>query len=387
MSNRIRILHVLGGLGLGGAETFVMNLYRAIDRERVQFDFVIYEDGLMDYECEVQKLGGRVFKSPHFSLKNALKYKTWWREFFKEHQEYDIVHGHVRSTAAIYLSEAKKQGRYTIAHSHSISSGKGGKALIKDIMQYPIRFIADYFFGCSEEANKWLFGKKVAKCGRCKIIKNAIIVENFFYDKRKRMQVRDSMGIGLETCVVGNVGRLVPAKNQKFLLDVFCALLKKNKEALLLVVGSGDLEFKLKSYATDLGIEKYVRFLGNRDDVNKILLVMDVFVFPSIYEGLGIVAIEAQCTGLPVICSKAVPLEAKVTDNLYYISLEESPESWASETLKIVDGYERVDCSECVTAAGYDAFETARFLQEFYEMVNKEFCQNVCKEKWKWKRN
>ena len=281
MSEPIRVLHVLGGLGLGGAETFVMNLYRTINRNEFQFDFVIYDDGLRDYEKEMEHLGGRVFYSPHFTIGKAHKYRMWWKMFLKEHPEYQIIHAHLRSTATIYLREAKKENRYTIVHSHNTSSGKGISAMIKNLMQFPIRFIADEFIGCSEKANEWLFGKKIAYSDRCKVVRNAIPLEKYKFNKDIRECVRKELNIQDDCFVIGNIGRMVLQKNQELVLRVFYEVQKKCPKAKLLIIGKGVLEEQLKQEVVDLQIQDKVVFMGNRHDVEKILNAMDIFLFPS----------------------------------------------------------------------------------------------------------
>ena len=343
MSEPIRILHVLGGLGLGGAETFVMNLYRSIDRDEFQFDFVIYDNGLRDYEAEIERLGGRIFCSPYFTITKAHKYKIWWRRFLQEHPEYQIIHGHLRSTAAIYLREAKKQRRYTIAHSHNTSSGKGVVAKIKNFMQFPIRYIADEFVGCSEKANEWLFGKRIAHSNRCKVIRNSIQLEKYQFDRDRRESIRKELNIQDDSLVIGNIGRMVFQKNQKFVLRVFCEIQKVCPKARLLMIGKGVLEEQLKQEAVDLGIQDKVSFMGNRHDVEKLLNAMDVFLFPSYYEGLGIVAVEAQANCLPIVCSNAIPREAVVSNKFFYKKLEDPLDSWVKTILDVTFKYKRED--------------------------------------------
>ena len=156
---KIRILHVLGSLNMGGAETLIMNLYRNIDRDKIQFDFVVHTNKIGLYEDEIKELGGKIYRIQRYKGINHFSYKKEWNNFFEEHKEYKIIHGHMRSTASIYLKIAKKYGRITIAHSHNTSNGHGFSSLVKKILQYNIRNVSDYFMGCSYEANKRLFGK------------------------------------------------------------------------------------------------------------------------------------------------------------------------------------------------------------------------------------
>ena len=366
MNKPIRVLHVLGGLGLGGAETFVMNLYRTIDRNEFQFDFVIYDDGLRDYEKEIVQLGGRVFLSPHFTIRKAHKYIIWWKMFLKEHPEYQIIHGHLRSTATIYLREAKKEKRYTIAHSHNTSSGKGISAMIKNLMQFPIRFIADEFVGCSEKANEWLFGKKITYSNRCKVVRNSIPLEKYKFDWDIRESVRKALNISDDCLVIGNIGRMVFQKNQELILRVFCEVQREHPKAKLLIIGKGVLEEHLKQKAVDLGIQDKVVFMGNRHDVEKILNAMDVFLFPSHYEGLGIVAVEAQANSLPVVCSSAIPKEAAISNKIYYKRLEDSLESWSETVLKEAYRYKRGEVVFNELYSEYEIVNTVAVVKNIY---------------------
>lgn len=365
----VRILHVLGGLGHGGAESMVMNLYRYIDRQKVQFDFVIYEDGKLDYYDEIISLGGKVFKSPHYNGVNTFEYIKFWNNFLSSHQEYSVIHGHVRSTASIYLSIAKKMGRKTIAHSHSTSNGKGISALGKKLLQYPIRFISDYQMACSMSAGKWLFGEKVLKSKTFLIINNAIDAEKFKFSADIRAKKKKELGFK-DQFVLCNVGRLVYPKNHEFILSIFEALLLRCPEAVLLLVGEGDLEMTLKQKVKEKGLEDRVFFLGDRSDISEILNAADVFLFPSLYEGLGIVAVEAQAAALMTICSDKIPQEVFITPYIQSISLLETEKTWIDAILKYREGYERENCAEIIKQAGYDIGSTADKMQKFYVNLN-----------------
>lgn len=361
----IRILHVLGGLGRGGAESMVMNLYRHIDRKIVQFDFVIYEDGKLDFYDEIISLGGQVFKSPHYHGINTSEYVKFWNRFLNFHPEYRVVHGHVRSTASIYLSIARKKGRKTIAHSHSTSNGTGVSALVKKFLQYPIRLISDYQMACSLDAGKWLFGEKVLKTENFLIINNAIDAEKFRFNPDIRAEKRKELGLE-HKFVVCNVGRLVYPKNHTFMLDIYENLVCRCPEAVLLLIGEGELEALLKQKAKEKGLGEGVVFLGSRSDISEILNASDVFLFPSLYEGLGIAAVEAQAAGLMTICSEKIPREVFITPYIQSVSLSETREKWTNAILKYRNGYERKSCVEKIKQAGYDIGGAADRMEKFY---------------------
>ena len=191
----VRILHYIGQLQFGGSQAFVMEIYRKIDKEKVQFDFVVFTNEKSGYYQEIIQLGGRVFESPQFNGRNYFEFITWWNQFFSLHPEYKVFHSHVRSVAALCISIAHKYGCYAIAHSHSTSNGRGIKAIIKNIMQFPIRYQADYMFACSEEAGEWLYGKNIAKRKNYRVIPNAIDAVRFNFDQDKRKQVRAELNI------------------------------------------------------------------------------------------------------------------------------------------------------------------------------------------------
>ena len=360
-----RVLHVLGRLDRGGAETMVMNLYRNIDRSKIQFDFIIHTDDECDYTSEILQLGGRIYSISKYNVKNHIKYKKEWSDFFYKHPEYKIIHGHVRSTAAIYLKIAKKYKLTTISHSHNISSGNGIKAIVKNILQYPIRYIADYFFACSNQAGIWLFGKKVCRKSNFFIVNNSIDSKRFMYNKKVRSQKR--LELGLENnFVIGHIGRFHPQKNHTFLIDIFKHVIIRKADAKLLLIGDGELFDYINNKVSMLGLQKNVVFIRRSDNISELLQAVDVFVFPSLYEGLGMVAIEAQAAGLPTIVSDSIPEEAFITNLIKKINLSLSEEKWAEEILKYSSKGERNNMYEEICNKGYDINNTAKWLESFY---------------------
>lgn len=364
MGKVVRILHVFGRLDRGGAETMVMNIYRSIDRTKIQFDFLIHTEEKCDYTDEILELGGRIYSISRYNFKNHFKYKEQWEKFFKEHNEYKIIHGHVRSTAAIYLKIAKKYNLRTIAHSHNTSSGRGIKAIGKNILQYPIRYIADYFFACSESAAIWLFGEKKYNTGGVEIIKNPIDTKKYIYDNEIRENVRKELKIE-DKFVIGHVGRFHTQKNHEFLLKIFKKIYDVNRDSILLLVGEGEIKSVIENKVEEMGLKKNVIFYGSTSKVNELFQSMDVFVFPSLYEGLGIVAIESQASGLVTICSENIPKEAAITNNLIYMSLEESAESWAKEILEN-SRYVRKNMYKEICDSGYDILKSKIWFEDFY---------------------
>ncbi len=361
----IRILQYIGSMEQGGSQAMIMNLYRNIDRSQIQFDFVIHAHGITPLAKEAQSLGATIYTCPRYSIKTAKKYSSWWKAFLKEHPEYKIVHSHVRSTATIVLSIAKKYGCKTIAHSHSTSSGSGLSAIVKNCLQYRIRFVADYFMGCSQKAGEWLFGKKVCSSDRYMNVCNAIDAEKYIYDKKIADDVRKELGYAEDDFVIGHVGRFSEPKNHMFLLDVFNEVHKKNSRYKLILVGDGELRENIEKKIKDYNIEKDVILTGVRTDVNRLMMGMDLFLFPSLYEGLGIVMIEAQATGCPCVASDSVPEEAKITELVEYLRLDAKSDYWA-ETILGMEKIGRVNMYQHVLSAGYDIKESAIRIQDFY---------------------
>ena len=362
-----RILHVLGKLNRGGAETMVMNLYRNINKEKFQFDFIIHTDDVCEYTEEVLKLGGRIYSVPRYYFFNHLKYKKAWKEFFYNHKEYKIIHGHVRSTASIYLKIAKKNRLTTISHSHSISSGKGLAAIIKNIFQYRIRYIADYFMGCSKKANEWLFGKKVANSEKCKVIKNGIEIEKFVFDFRVREEIRNKLKIENEDIVIGHVGRFSPEKNHQLIVEVFSKIYKKNNKYKLILIGGGPEKETVINRCKQNNILNNVIFLESISNIYDYLQAMDIFIMPSKYEGLGMALIEAQVSGLKCIASNKIPAEAKITDNVTFLELDFN--KWV-EVIQKCDIERKCESNQYIQE--YDINNVTKELEQFYLQIRRE---------------
>lgn len=366
MNQPIRVLHVIGIMNRGGAEAMIMNLYRKIDRTKVQFDFVENTYEKAAYDDEIQSLGGIIYHCPHYNGKNHFEYVHWWKEFFNLHRgEYAIVHGHIGSTAAIYLKIAKKSGVFTIAHSHNSGTDHSLNSYLYFIFSYPTRFIADYFFACSQIAGADRFGQRVVSSSSYSVFHNGIDTNDFSFSKSVRDQVRSELGIE-NKIVIGHIGRFEKQKNHRLLLDIFRCLKQKQYNCMLLLVGDGPLRTEMMEYAKTIGISGSVIFLGVRSDVNRLVQAMDFFVFPSLHEGLPVTLVETQTSGLPCVISDGVPAESILTNNLISVmGLKDTPEQWADHIVNRFDE-ERYDRSREVIEAGYDISTTAKWLEEFY---------------------
>jgi glycosyltransferase involved in cell wall biosynthesis len=348
---------------MGGEETFIMNCYRNIDRTKVQFDFLIYEYYKDNhYESEALSLGARVFRRP-MRKENFIRNLSVLAKILKENPDIDIVHVHNSNPyAADDLLIAKMCGVKTrIAHAHGRGSGV---RLIKPILQRLSLLLATDYLSNTPESAVSLFSETVLKRDRFRIFYNAIDAEKFQYNPQKRDEIRKQMGLE-EKFVVLHVAQLIKVKNQRFLLEVFANAVKKEPNMVLLIAGVGSEQENLLQYTTELGLNESVTFLGLRTDIADLLQVADLFVFPSISEGLGIAAIEAQAAGLPCLLSTGVPGECKITDAVEFLPIDEGVELWV-ERMLAYKNFKRTDTIEQVKKAGYDIKSAAKELEDFY---------------------
>ena len=320
----IRILNLFTIMDRGGAETMVMNYYRHIDRTKVQFDFLVHREQPGAYEDEIRLMGGRIYRMCPVYPQNFARYRRDIQIFFQEHPEYKIVHSHMSELGYFALKEAAKQGiPVRICHAHNAPHGFDMKTIMRTYFKKRMMPYLTHLFMCGLESGRWLYGKQNES--RFIMLNNAIDAAAYTYAPAKRMRMRRELGIADEL-VIGHVGRFNPQKNHPFLLAIFAALLNKEPNAVLLLVGGGEDMPKIQAKTQKLGIADHVRFLGIRSDVADLMQAMDVFAFPSLYEGLGIALIEAQASGLPCIVSDTIPPEAYLTDLVFSQKLSASPE-------------------------------------------------------------
>lgn len=369
----VRILHVIGSMNSGGAETMLMNIYRKIDRSKIQFDFVVHTSEEGFYDKEILALGGKIFRVKQFNVANIFLYQSFWNNFFLKHKEYYIIHAHINSSAAIYLNCAKKHGRIAVVHSHSTKNKeKSLRSFAFQIFSYPIRYIADYFFACSVQAGIDRFGRKTIAKKRFKVIENGIDTEKYRYNLSIRNKIRSKMGIDDNRIILGHVGRFTFAKNHEFLIKVFSYINKIEPAAELWLIGTGELEEQTKRLVKENKIQNKVRFLGVTDKVKEYLQAFDVFVFPSIFEGVPVALIEAQAAGLPCIVSSNIRQESDIgAELLNFLSLSSGIENWADVILsKCRLGHK--DTSKYVKEAGYEVKDISKKLQKFYLSIEEK---------------
>ena len=356
----IRVLQVVTHMERGGLESMLMNYYRHIDRTRVQFDFLVHRQERAAFNDEIEALGGKIYRLPRL-VPWRRSYLKALNQFFDEHPEYKIVHVHQDCLSSVILKAAAQHNvPVRIAHSHSANQDKNLKYPIKLLYKCAIPKYATDLFACGKKAGDWMFGGAPYQ-----IINNAIDAASYTYCPAKREDIRRKLGIADEL-VIGHVGRFNQPKNHPFLLEIFSALLKKEPNAVLLLVGGGDDLPKIQEKARTLGISEHVRFLGVRSDVAELMQAMDVFVFPSLYEGLPVTMVEAQAAGLPCLISDKVPPECILTEGLVDIlPLSAGPGAWAEKILEKRE-LPRTDRRAEIAAHGFDITTEAVKLQEFY---------------------
>ena len=372
----IRVLHCVAGLGHGGYESLIMNLYRNIDREKVQFDFVSSFPGV--YEPEIEALGGRIHRIPFITQKGPFVYTAALDRVLRAEPRYPIVHSHMDKFSGLVMKRAAKAGiPVRIAHSHN-TKNEGGLAfqLVKDHYGRMVLPWATDLFACSKAAADWMFGEKAAGA---RILFNGVQPEDFAPSAAARAAVRAELGLAESTFVAGHVGRFTEQKNHAFLLEIFAALHARRPDSALLLAGDGPLRPKMAETARRLGLESAVRFLGPRQDVPALLSAMDCFIFPSHHEGLPVTLVEAQAAGLPVAASSASVLNSSAvsvsglpsSDTLCVtrsMGLDEAADTWAAAALELAEGgFAARSCpAGAIRGAGYDIADTARWLEEFY---------------------
>ena len=360
----IRIAQIMGKWLGGGVESVVMNYYRHIDRTKIQFDFICDSDSTdIPYE-EIEKLGGRVILIPPYQ--HIFKYNKELLKVFKENN-YKIVHSNINTLSVFPLRIAKKAKiPVRIAHSHSTTNKKEWKKnILKQVLRPLSKIYATDYFACTEHAGRWLFGDKALEQGKVTIINNGIDVDKFLYNEEARKKLRKELKYHNTDIVIGHIGRFMKQKNHSFLIDVFNELHKENKNYKLMLIGQGPLMNEIKQKVKDLNIEDSVKFLGQRKDVNELYQAMDLFLFPSLYEGLGMVMIEAQCSGLPCIASSEVPEVAKVSENVLFLDLNDSLEQWCNSIKKIKK--ERKANINLIRERGYDINQEVKLLENKYK--------------------
>ncbi|WP_413307788.1 glycosyltransferase family 1 protein [Bacillus sp. 1P10SD] len=369
MGSPLRVLHVVVNMNRGGAETLIMNLYKNIDRSKVQFDFLTCKEGLFDEE--IQQMGGTIHRIPYITDIGHFKYVEELNRFFNEHNYYKIVHSHMDKMSGLILNAAKKTGiPIRISHSHNTSSeGSFPVRFYKWVIGCNVLGNSTNLFACSREAADWLFQKK---SDNAKILKNGIEYKKFSFSPEVRNEVRKELNLN-NHFIMGHVGRFNQQKNHSFLIDIFTEVNKRNKESMLLLIGDGPLRGEIEKKVIALGLQENVIFLGIRNDINHILQAFDVFVFPSFHEGLPVSIVEAQGAGLPCVISNVISEEVDLGLNLIcFESIKNTPEAWARKVLE-QRKIRSANPSKKIQEKGFDISITAVWLEKYYlELVGNK---------------
>lgn len=366
-NKKIRIIHFIDRIGRGGTQAVLFDWLKNIDRDKIQFDFLVFMDGQKEYIEKFKALGCNIYQISHLSIKQIPRFMSDLNSFFKEHH-YDVAHGHSKSKNVFFLYAAKKNHvPVRIAHSHNTQFQK--MAVIGEIMKPMLKVVATDFYACSDIAGIWLFGQKAYNQGKITIIKNGVDTYKFKFNHRVRNTYRKKLGLE-DSIVFGHIGKYMEQKNHKFLLDIFKKIHEKQPEAKLLLIGGGydDVIAAVNKKINDLGIEDVVIQLGLRPDVPQFMQVMDMFLLPSLYEGLPVVGVEAQATGLSCLISDTVTREVCLLPTTEYLSLQESADIWADKALELyhVGSGNREAAFQSVFNQGYDSKIVAEKLTDLY---------------------
>jgi len=362
--NKRRILHIAPGFLYGGIESRLVDWYSAIDRKAIQFDVIKVTperpNALVD---KIQELGGNVYSIPPLGLKTAFKHFKAIKKIM-DNGHYDAVHAHSLSYGWYPLRYAKKLGiSKRILHSRTTSTNPDDRHIFigKSLGKMAIHN-ATHFWGCSEEACKFAFGNR----SDTSVIRNGIFLDRYQFDTEKRSQLRCNLGID-NAFVVGFVGRFSPQKNIPFLIECFSTLHQRNKQAVLLLIGDYDNEIGRNAIEQieKAGIQDYVRCVGRQENIPDWLQAMDVFVAPSLFEGFGTVALEAQANGLPCVLSTGFPRSVKVIDAVQFCEINDCSK-WVEAILAAQQQGRTENGIEMARAHGYDVITTAKWLEKFY---------------------
>ena len=357
---------MIASLTYGGSQAMIVNLCKAMDQKKVHCDFIIDHPELSGMAEIIESLGSKIYVLPTFKGTNVKEIREAWDRFFAEHPDYRILHSHSRSYASLYLPIARKHGLKTVIHSHNTSNGKGIASIAKNILQFPLRYQADYYIGCSKEAGEWLFGDRIVRSDRFHVLNNAIDTDRFSFDPKIRKEYRKMFGLKEEKVFI-QVGRMDVQKNHLFMLETYAEYLKKDRNSRLFLVGNGELRPQIDEKIKELGLEDHVTILEYRNDVEKLLQMADCFLMPSLFEGLSVAAVEAQATGIRCLLSDNCDENVNITGLCRFLPLSSS--AWIEAMGG--DFTLRPDTKEDIIKAGFDVHATAEWLQEFYRSISE----------------
>lgn len=364
----IRILQIVPNMQAGGLESLIMNIYRKIDRNKVQFDFIVHYKEKKHFDNEIENLGGKIYR---FSLRedyNLIRYIKDLDAFFKKNKEYKVIHCHMSSIGFLIFLIAKKNGvKVRIAHSHNSATPKNLKGALIRLLMLPYKYFSTINYACSYESGRYLYNKKTFE-----IIQNGIDLEKYKFNYKVRNEIRAELNIDDEF-IVGHVGRFNIQKNHKYLINMFSELIKVNPKCKLLLIGDGELNSDIKRQISQLGISDNVIMLGVRDDIHKLYQAMDCFCLPSISEGLPLVGVEAQASGLPCYFSDTITKELALTDNIQFLDLSRDYKNWIENIINNSQ-YElenRYKSFEVIENTNFNIYKLANYMENKYITLYK----------------
>ena len=353
----IRILHVVDSMNRAGQETFIMNVYRNIDRSQFQFDFIQFQKDPADYDAEILELGGRIY---HATPKGqGLRQSMQEIKHIVAEGGYKVVHRHFSNASMVFELFAAKRGGASCLIAHSHSSSSNNKSTHR-LLRRPLYRVADWHLACAEDAGLWMFGDRAFQ-----IIPNGIDTDMFKYNENDCIKVRDELDISPEQMVFGHVGRFSEVKNHSFILETFKEIVAEVPDAQLILVGDGPLRPAMEQWCELHQLKSHVHFLGVRSDIARIVSAMNCFLMPSLYEGLPVTLVEAQSSGLPCLIADTITADIKLTDCVEFLNLDESPRVWAIKAIEMAM-WPRIDTTEAIRKSGYDIRDVARALQTVY---------------------
>lgn len=359
----LRILHIVGKMETGGLETLIMNWYRALDKTKIQFDFLTHYSEKGFYDDEIESYGGKVYHLSISNDRNYIKYKQDLNNFFQEHKEYKIVHAHHAAFGQFYLLAAKiNKVPIRISHSHTASYIKTLRGFMVYLSSRRFKNYATEYFACSRAAGRFMYGNNKDFT----IINNGIDTDKYIYSDVIRNRIRQELNLG-DAYTLIHVGRFAEVKNHSFLIDIFLNYKEINPSSKLLLIGVGPLQNKIRDKVKNLGLESSVIFMNQVHNVQDYLSASDIFVFPSLYEGLPLTLVEAQSSGLPIICSDTITDETKLTSLYYNMSLESTAKEWAEKIneLSFIKPNRR-NLNEEVRSKGFDCKDVVKNLESVY---------------------
>lgn len=368
----IRVLHCVSNMDRAGIETMLMNYYRNINRNEIQFYFLCNKEKPGSYDSEIKKLGGKIFHSPGLNPLKAFKYHKVVKNIMKENK-IDIVHVHNGAFGLQALIAAKAAGvKVRISHAHGTKIDINLKLPLKLLYKTQLRKFANQYWGCGVEAIKYYYGNKIIENHNYYLLTNAIDENKFKYDESIRKKVRKELAINHYEYLIGHIGRFMKQKNHIFLIDIFKEVVNRNKNFKLILIGDGELQSLVKNKVNELNLNNNVIFTGNIPNTYEMYQAMDSFILPSLFEGLPVVGIEAQANGLNCLFSDTISTEVDITGNITFMSLDTSVDKWADKIIELSRKKRNEIISEIKDNNYSIKKETKKLENKYKELLNKE---------------